>query len=203
MGQVIVDITTSLDGFVAGPDDGLELPLGAGGERLHQWVYDLASWREPHGLEGGKAGKDSELLEEGMQRTGAIIVGKRMFENARGWGEKPPFGKPVFVLTHEAREPEAKEGGTTFTFVSGVENALEQARAAAGDKDVGIGGGASVVQQFLKAGLLDEIQIHVAPVLLGGGVRLFDDLGPEQIELEPAGAIESDDVTHLRFRVPR
>lgn len=202
MGKVVVDITTSLDGFIAGPNDGAELPLGAGGERLHQWVYDLASWREPHGLAGGKTNRDSEVLDEAVSTSGAIVVGRRMFDNAGGWGETPPFHKPVFVLTHEAREPEAKDGGTTFTFVAdGIESALEQARAAAGDGDVGVGGGANTIQQFLAAGLLDEIQIHVAPVLLGGGVRLFEHLGTEQIELEPTRVIESDDVTHLRFRV--
>lgn len=202
MGKVVVDITTSLDGFIAGPNDGPELPLGAGGERLHQWVYDLASWREPHGLAGGKTNENSEIMEEGLSRTGAIVVGKRMFDNAGGWGETPPFGKPVFVLTHEAREPEAKDGGTTFTFVAdGVESALEQARAAAGDKDVAVGGGANTVQQFLAAGLLDEIQVHVAPVLLGDGVRLFEHVGTDQIELEATRVIDSPDVTHLRFRV--
>jgi dihydrofolate reductase len=202
MGSVVVDITTSLDGFVAGPNDGPELPLGAGGERLHQWVYDLASWRKPHGLEGGKTNRDSEVLDEALSATGAIVVGRRMFDNAKGWGENPPFHKPVFVLTHEAREPEAKEGGTTFTFVTdGIESALDQARAAAGDKDVSVGGGANTIQQCLSAGLLDEIQIHIAPMLLGGGIRLFKHLGTEQIDLERTRVIESPAVTHLRFRV--
>jgi dihydrofolate reductase len=164
-------------------------------------VYDLASWREPHGLEGGKTTRDSEVLDEALNSTGAIVVGRRMFDNAQGWGENPPFHKPVFVLTHEARDPEAKEGGTTFTFVNGIESALDQARAAAGEKDVGVGGGANTIQQFLQAGLLDELQIHVAPLLLGGGVRLFDQLGAEQIELEPTRVIESPEVTHLSFRV--
>jgi dihydrofolate reductase len=202
MGQVTVDITMSLDGLIAGPNDGPELPLGAGGERLHQWVYDLASWREPHGLAGGKTNRDSEVLDEALSATGAVIVGRRMFDNAHGWGEEPPFHMPVFVLTHGAREPEAKEGGTTFTFVDdGIESALEQARAAAGDKNVSVGGGANTIQQFLRAGFLDEIQIHITPVLLGGGVRLFDDLGSEHVELETTRVIESPDVTHLRFRV--
>ena len=125
-----------------------------------------------------------------------------MFDNALGWGDEPPFHMPVFVLTHEAREPEAKEGGTTFTFVNdGIESALEQARAAAGDKNVSVGGGANTIQQFLRVGLLDELQIHITPLLLGGGVRLFDDLGPEHIELETTRVIESPAVTHLRYRV--
>jgi dihydrofolate reductase len=202
MARVQLDITMSLDGFVAGPNDGPELPLGAGGERLHEWVYPLASWREPHGLEGGETNSSSEVLEESLQATGAIIVGKRMFDNAGGWGDNPPFHKPVFVLTHTAREPLARDGGTTFTFVTeGVKSAVEQAKAAAGDKNVSIGGGASIAQQCLRAGLLDELQIHVAPLLLGGGVRLFDDLGGEGIELEVTRVIESPGVTHLRYRV--
>ncbi|MGH3129379.1 MAG: dihydrofolate reductase family protein [Gaiellaceae bacterium] len=202
MSKVVADITTSLDGFVAGPNDGPEVPLGDGGERLHQWVYDLASWREPHGLTGGKTNRDSEVLDEAFRTAGAIVVGRRMFDNARGWGDNPPFHMPVFVLTHEVREKAAKEGGTTFTFVSdGVESALEQAKAAAGDKNVGVGGGANTIQQYLKAGLLDEIQIHIAPLLLGAGVRLFDHLGTAHIELETTRVIDSPDVTHLRFRV--
>jgi dihydrofolate reductase len=204
MGKVVLDITTSLDGFVAGPNDGPELPLGEGGERLHEWAYRLASWREPHGLEGGETNSSSEVLEEGLQSSGAIVVGKRMFDNAQGWGENPPFHKAVFVLTHTEREPLAKEGGTTFTFVTdGVESAVEQARAAAGDKDVSIGGGASTAQQCLRAGLLDELQIHVAPLLLGGGIRLFEDLDAEGIELEATRVIDSPGVTHLRYRVVR
>jgi dihydrofolate reductase len=203
-GRVFVDITTSLDGFIAGPNDGPELGLGEGGERLHQWVYDLASWRAPHGLAGGKTDRDSEILDEAFRRTGAVVLGKRMYDNAGGWGDNPPFHVPVFVLTHEARDAEAKEGGTTFTFVTdGIESALQQARAAAGEKDVSIAGGANTIQQFLKAGLIDEMQIHIAPLLLGGGIRLFGDLGTGQIELKATGVIESPEVTHLRFRVAK
>lgn len=201
MGTVRLDITTSLDGFVAGPNDGPELPMGVGGERLHDWIVGLASWRESHGLEGGEQNRDSEILEEGVATTGAVVLGRRMFDNAQGWGDDPPFHKPVFVLTHEAREPLAK-GDTTFTFVSdGVESALDQAREAAGDKDVTVGGGASTAQQFLRAGLLDELHLHVAPVLIGDGIRLFDGLGPDHIELEPTRVVESPAVTHLSFRV--
>ena len=201
MAKVVFDITTSLDGFVAGPNDGLELPLGEGGEKLHEWVYGLASWREPHGLEGGETGPDSEVLEEAMRNVGAIIIGRRMFDLAQGWGDEPPFHMPVFVLTHEAREALPKEGGTTFTFVTeGIENALEQARAAAGDKDVAIGGGANTIQQFLGAGLIDEFQLHIAPMLLGGGVRLFEQ-APANLTVESTRVIESPRVAHLKYRV--
>ena len=204
MGKVVLDITTSLDGFVAGPDDGPELGLGRGGERLHEWIVRLSSWREQHGLEGGETNSSSEIVEEGLQATGAVVLGKRMFDNAQGWGDEPPFRKPVFVLTHTAREPLAKDGGTTFTFVTdGVESAVEQARTAAGDKDVLVAGGASIAQQCLRAGLLDELQIHVAPLLLGGGVRLFDDTGGDPVDLEPTRVVDSPGVAHLRYRVIR
>ena len=201
MVNVVADITMSLDGFVAGRNDGVDLPLGEGGERLHEWAYDLASWREPHGLSGGKTNEDSELLAETFGSAGAVVVGRRMFDHAQGWGDNPPFHSPVFVLTHEKREPEAKEGGTTFTFVEGVEQAVEQAKAAAGDKNVTIGGGASTIQQCLAAGLVDELEVHIAPLLLGGGRRLFDNLSAEQVELESTRVVSSPVVTHLRFRV--
>lgn len=203
MGQVIADITMTLDGFIAGPDDGVEKPLGDGGERIHQWLYDSASWRELHGQEGGETRADAELVAEAFERSGAVVMGKRMFANGdgpNGWGDDPPFHKPVFVLTHEAREPSIK-GDTTFTFVAdGIESALEQARAAAGDKDVAVGGGANAIQQFIKAELLDELQVHVAHVLLGGGIPLFAELGPEHIELEGTRVMDAPGVTHLRFR---
>jgi dihydrofolate reductase len=203
MGKVAVDITTSLDGFVAGPNDGPDLPLGQGGERLHEWVYGLSSWRERHGLEGGETNRDAEILEEAFANLGAIVLGKRMFDNAHGWGDDPPFGVSVFVLTHEPRDREVK-GATTFTFVTdGIESALDQAKAAAGDKDVSIGGGANTVQQYLRAGLIDEMQIHVAPLLLGGGIRLFDGFGSDQVEFEILRVVESPVVSHLKFRVAR
>ena len=204
MGKVTADISMSLDGFIAGPNDRPGNGLGDGGERLHQWVYKLASWREPHGLSGGETNRDSEIIEEAFKNVGAIVLGRRMFDNAEGWGDEPPFHVPVFVLTHEGREKLVKEGGTTFTFVTdGIESALAQARAAAGDKDVAIGGGANTIQQFIAAGLLDEIQIHLAPVLLGDGIRLFEQLGGEPIELEGTRVVASPDVTHLRFDVER
>jgi len=209
-----LDISMSLDGFVAGPNQTLEEPLGVGGERLHEWAFRLASWREPHGLSGGDAeAVDNEVVAEGLRATGAVVMGRRMFSGGEGpwaddanadgwWGDDPPFHVPVFVLTHHPRETVVKEGGTSFAFVTdGVEAALEQARAAAGDKDVSLAGGANVAQEYLQAGLLDELQIHLVPVFLGGGVRLFGGLGPRPIELETLRVIGSDAVTHLKFRV--
>jgi dihydrofolate reductase len=202
MGKVTVDISMSLDGFVAGPNDGPELPLGKGGEQLHEWVFGLTSWRERHGLAGGTNDRDAEILDEAFRDLGAIVLGRRMFDNAGGWADDPPFHMPVFVLTHTVRAKLTKEGGTTFTFVTdGIESALEQARAAAGDKDISVAGGASTIQQALKAGLVDEMQIHLVPLMLGGGVRLFDDVDPERVELEGTRVVESPGVTHLKYRV--
>jgi dihydrofolate reductase len=215
MGRLTLDISMSLDGFVAGPNQSLEDPLGEGGERLHEWVVAVAAWRERHGLPGGETNVDNEVVEEAIRNSGATVMGRRMFSGGEGsweddpnadgwWGDDPPFHHPVFILTHHAREPVTKQGGTTFTFVTdGIEAALEQARAAAGDKDVAVGGGASVVQQYLKAGLLDELQIHVVPVLLGDGVRLFDDhVASPPGALECITAVESPTgVAHLRYRV--
>lgn len=201
-GKVFVDITMSLDGFIAGPNDGPDNGLGEGGEQLHEWVFDLATWREPHGLAGGETGVDAEVLDEAFQRAGSVIVGKRMFDNAGGWGDNPPFHKAVFVLSHESRETLVKEGGTTFAFVNdGIESALRQAQQAAGDKDVLVAGGAATVQQFLNAGFLDEIRIHLAPLFLGAGVRLFDGLGSRRPALEITRVIGSPRVTHLWYRV--
>jgi dihydrofolate reductase len=211
--QTTVDITMSLDGFVAGPDPTVEGPLGAGGERLHEWVYDLDSWRQRHGLSGGERNADAEVVDEGLAATGAVIMGRRMFSGGAGpweddpvadgwWGDDPPFGVPVFILTHHPRETVTKEGGTTFTFVTdGIEAALGQARAAAGDRNVAVAGGANVVQQYLNAGALDEIQIHIAPILLGGGTLLFGELGPGRPGLEITRVIHSPAVTHLRYHV--
>ena len=213
MGRVVLDISTSLDGFIAGPNPTLEEPLGQGGERLHEWVIALASWRRSHGLEGGEEDADSERLAEEIESTGAVVMGRRMFSGGAGpweddpkargwWGDDPPFRKPVFVVTHHEREP-LELGETTFTFVTdGVGAAVEQARAAAGDKDVLVAGGASVAQQILNAGLLDEIQLHVAPTLLGGGTRLFDG-SPPDVRLERTLVLDSPAVTHLRYRVLR
>jgi dihydrofolate reductase len=215
MPRFFLDISMSLDGFVAGPNPTLEEPLGAGGERLHDWVLRLASWREMHGLEGGETGPDDDLVRAMRERVGAEIMGRRMFSGGEGpweddpnadawWGDNPPFHHPVFVLTHHPRETVVKDGGTTFYFVNdGIESALEQGRAAAEDQDVALGGGASVAQQYLGAGLLDELHIHVAPILLGGGVSLFGELGTDAPPLKLTKVVESPFVTHLSYEVER
>ena len=209
---VFLDISMSLDGYVAGPNQTLEEPLGKGGEQLHEWVFRLAAWREPHGLEGGEHGPDGELVRASVGRTGAVIMGRRMFSGGSGpwesdpnadawWGDNPPFHVPVFVLTHHEREPVEKEGGTTFTFVTdGFESALEQARAAAGEKDISIAGGAEVAQQALRAGVVDDVALHLAPVLLGGGTSLFGDLGTD-LTLNLTNVLEAPFATHLQYVV--
>jgi dihydrofolate reductase len=166
-------------------------------------MFDLASFREIQGLSGGQTNADDEELRQRFAPTGAVVMGRHMFdEGEEPWGDNPPFRMPVFVVTHEARDTLVKEGGTTFTFVTaGIESALEQAKAAAGEKNVNIAGGASTVRQFIKAGLLDELEIHLAPLLFGEGIRLFDNMGPEHIELEPMRVVASPKVTHLRYRV--
>ena len=212
MSKVIADITMSLDGYVAGANPSLEHPLGVGGEKLHEWAYGLKTFREMHGQEGGEDNADSKRLAAALQNQGAVLMGRRMYSGGEGpweddpnadgwWGDNPPFHVPVFVLTHHPRETVEKEGNTSFTFVTdGVESALAQAKDAAGDKDVGVGGGAQAIQQLLAAGLLDELELHVAPLLLGGGTRLFDgDLGG--VGLEQVEVVSSPNVTHLRFRV--
>ena len=203
MGTVHASLGMSLDGFVAGPNAGPNNPLGDGGMRIHRWVYDLEGWRERQSLQGGKTNPDDEVSRETYDRTGAFVMGRRMFDEGEvGWPDPPPFRAPVFVLTKRAREPWVREGGTTFTFVTdGVESALGQARTAAGEKDVLISGGANTIGQFMEAGLLDELQIHLAPVLLGNGVRLFEGINPENVELECTRVIDSPRVTHLRYRV--
>jgi dihydrofolate reductase len=213
MPKLFVDISMSLDGFVAGPNQTLEEPLGKRGEELHEWITRLASWRERHGHSGGETGTDDEIARETIDRTGAVVMGRRMFSGGAGpwaddpnaggwWGDDPPFHAPVFILTQHAREPVEKPGGTTYTFVTdGIESALRQARAAAGDKDVQVAGGANVIQQSLNAGLLEELQIHVVPILLGGGVRLLDNLDTERPALELTRVADSPAVTHLRYRV--
>jgi dihydrofolate reductase len=213
MSKVFCDLSMSLDGYVAGPNQTLEEPLGRGGEQLHEWAFRLKSFREQHGMSGGESGPDDEVVQEWLAGSGAVVMGRQMFSGGAGpwesdpnadgwWGDNPPFHAPVFVLTHHPRETVVKEGGTSYIFVTdGIEAALEQARAAAGDKNVQLGGGGSVVQQFLKAGLLDELNVHLVPVLLGdGGVRLLDGLEPTELEL--TRVVESPYVTHLRY-VPK
>jgi dihydrofolate reductase len=215
MSKLSADITMSLDGFVAGPNPSLENPLGEGGMALHEWAFRLKRWREAHGMEGGEDDIDGEVVDESLAAAGATIMGRKMFSggsgpwaddpNANGWwGDDPPFHHPVFVLTSHAREPLELQGGTTFTFVSdGIESALEQARTAAGDKGVHVAGGASAVQQYLNAGLLEELQIHVAPILLGSGTRLLDNLDAGAIELRATRVRSSPYVTHLKYEVAK
>jgi dihydrofolate reductase len=213
VGKVVVDISMSLDGFVAGPNPTLEEPLGEKGEELHEWVVRTNYWRERHGLEGGEENEDSEVIREASSSVGASVMGRKMFSGGSGpwesdprsmgwWGDEPPFHTPVFVLTHHAREPEEMEGGTTFFFVTdGIEAAIQQARAAAGEGNVAIGGGANAIQQALAAGLVDELQVHVAPILLGGGTRLFGE-GADPIRLEATRVLASPRATHVKFDVP-
>jgi dihydrofolate reductase len=210
MHALTAQISVSLDGFVAGPNQSAENPLGENGERLHEWAVATEGWRAEHGLEGGERNADSGVVEELAQGVGAYIMGRRMFggsgpwdETWKGWwGQEPPFRAPVFVLTHHAREPLTMEGGTTFTFVTGgIESALEQAGAAAGGRDVAVAGGASAIRQYLAAGLLDELYLHIVPVLLGSGEPLLRDVGDPT--LEPIEVIASPAVTHIKYRVVR
>jgi len=203
-------ISLSLDGFVAGPNQSLQEPLGHGGERLHEWVIALETWRRAHGMADGEVNESTAVMERELVNIGATIMGRNMFGGGRGpwnttdpwngwWGRNPPFHHSVFVLTHHAREPLTMEGGTTFTFVTdGIESALEQARRAAGGKDVALSGGAQAAQQYLKAGLVDEMQLHLVPTLLGGGERLFD--GVDDLHgLVLVETVATPNVTHLKF----
>jgi dihydrofolate reductase len=204
-----LDISISLDGYVAGPDPTLEDPLGVGGEQLHDWVIGTRAWQQAHGREGGETGPDDELVLETTSNTGATIMGRRMFSGGSGaweddprangwWGDEPPFHHPVFVLTHHEREP-LELTGTTFHFVTdGIESALDQARAAAGERDVAIGGGADVARQYLEAGLVDQLQLHVAPVLLGSGARLLDGFVRRFETVRTQGSPSG--VAHLKYR---
>ena len=200
----------SLDGFIAGPNQSPQEPLGVGGEALHDWVFPLEAWRRPHGMEGGEVNESTAVAEEGLANVGATIMGRNMFGGGPGpwsttepwngwWGRTPPFHHPVFVLTHHAREPLVLEGGTSFTFVTdGIESALDQARRAARGKDVALAGGARAAQQYLSAGLVDEMSLHVAPTLLGGGERLFD--GVHDLHgLVLARTVAAPNVVHLKF----
>ena len=210
MSRLRLKISMSLDGFVAGPDQSLENPLGKGGMQLHDWVFSLKAWREPHGLEGGEVNASSAVIEESVQNIGATVMGRNMFGGHPGpwktddpwngwWGENPPFHHPVFVVTHHPRETLVLEGDNSFTFVtSGVESALEQARRAAGGKDVSLAGGASVAQQCLRAGLVDEMEINLAPVVLGAGERLFDGVN-DLHGLTLVRTIATPQVVHLKF----
>ena len=201
----------SLDGFVAGPNQSVENPLGVGGMRVHEWVFPLKVWREMQGMEGGAVNASSKVIEDSMANIGATIMGRNMFgghpgpwdakEPWRGWwGENPPYHHPVFVLTHHARTPLALEGGNTFTFVTdGIESALDQARRAARGKDISLAGGARAAQQYFAAGLLDEMVISLAPVLLGSGERLFDGVDDDLRGLQLVRTVATPEVVHLKF----
>ena len=211
MSSVTCQISVSLDGFVAGPRQSVENPIGEGGMRLHEWAFVTDSWRAQHELEGGEHNADAEVIEELFQGIGAYIMGRKMFGGGHGpwdetwrgwWGENPPFHAPVFVLSHHARAPLSMQGGTMFTYVTdGIQSALEQARAAAGENDVAVAGGASAVRQYLAAGMLDELYLHIVPIILGAGERLLEDVGDPA--LEPVEVIASPAVTHIRYRIVR
>jgi dihydrofolate reductase len=205
------NLSISLDGYAAGPGQSLEHPLGGGGEQLHDWALATTAWRGVHGTDGGERGVDDDFVARGEVGIGATIMGRNMFGPVRGpwpdeqwtgwWGEDPPFHHPVFVLTHHPRQPLTTAGGTTFTFVTdGPEAALEQAFDAAGGLDVRIGGGPATVQQYLRAGLVDELHVAVVPVLLGGGERLLDSLGDAPAGLECVEFAGSPRAAHAVFR---
>jgi dihydrofolate reductase len=210
MSKLRFRISMSLDGFVAGPDQSLANPIGVGGMRLHQWVFPLKAWRAMHGLEGGEANESNRVVEESLANIGATIMGRNMFGGQPGpwdsekpwngwWGDNPPFHHPVFVLTHHPREPLELEGGTTFTFVTeGIESALAKARRAALGKDISLAGGAAAARQYLGAGVVDEMEINLVPVLLGSGERLFQGID-ELHGLELVRTVAAPNVTHLKF----
>jgi len=202
MGKVSVGLTISLDGFIAGPNDGPERPLGEGGERLFEWFN---SGDTEYSMPGTEmvfriSPQSAELLSEVERTMGAFVTGRRTFDITNGWGGNPPLGVPTFVVTHSVPQEWVYEG-SPYTFVTdGVESAVAQAQTVAGDKGVAVGA-ASVAQQCIRSKLLDEVTVHLVPVLLGDGVRLFDHLGSAPIELERKGVIEGSGVTHLTFRV--
>jgi dihydrofolate reductase len=196
MPKVLAAITISVDGYIAGPDDGPGKGLGEGGERLHYWVFG-GPWSYAEEARGEATGEDAEWLAEAMSRIGAVVGGRWTYEAARHWGDKNPWGLPFFIVTHR---PEEQPAGDDFTFVSGVETAVERARAAAGDKDVSVMGGADVIRQALDAGLVDELTIIVAPVVLGGGKRLFEGFS-KSLDLEQIGVRQSRFATFLSYRV--
>jgi dihydrofolate reductase len=201
----------SLDGFVAGPNQSVENPLGIGGMRLHEWVFPLAEWRAMQGLAGGEINESTQVVKESLENLGATIMGRNMFGGHPGpwditkpwngwWGDNPPYHHPVFVLTHYAREPLVLEGGNTFNFVTdGIHSALEQARRAANGKDISLAGGAQAAQEYLVAGLVDEMEISISPTLLGSGERLFEGVGDDLHGLELVRTVAAPGVTHLKF----
>ena len=210
MGKLRLSITMSLDGYVAGPRQSADNPLGEGGIALHGWAFATRSFRAVHGLEGGESGLDDDRIAALSSNIGATIMGRNMFGPVRGpwgddpwrgwWGDDPPFHTPVFVLTHHEREPLAMRGGTTFSFVTdGIEAALERATRAADGRDISLGGGAQTAQQYLRARLVDELEIHVVPLFLGGGSRLFDDLDGGPTGYECVGLASTPAVAHYTY----
>jgi len=204
-------ISMSLDGFVAGPNQSVDNPLGIGGMRLHEWAFALAIFRDQHGMEGGEINESTRVIDESLVNIGATVMGRNMFGGHPGrwdpnkpwngwWGINPPYHHPVFVLTHHKREPLVLDGGTTFTFVTdGIHSALEQARQAAGGKDVSLAGGAQAAQQYLAAGLVDEMEINLVPTLLGSGEWLFEGIGDDLHGLQLVRTVAAPQVTHLKF----
>lgn len=211
MSKLRFRISISLDGFVAGPDQSVKNPLGVGGMGLHEWAFSLDVWRKAHGMEGGERTESSAVVEEGLVNIGATIMGRNMFGGHPGawnakepwdgwWGKNPPFHHPVFVLTQHAREPLVLEGGNSFTFVTnGIEAALQAAKQAADGRDVSLAGGASAGRQYLAAGLVDEMELHLAPTLLGHGERLFDGAADYLKGLSLVRTVAAPNVTHLKF----
>jgi dihydrofolate reductase len=211
MSKLKFSITLSLDGFMAGPNQSVDHPLGVGGMRLHDWAFALEAFQKSHGQSGGEVNASTRVIEEMFENVGAVIMGRNMFGPVRGpwendawkgwWGDDPPYHMPVFVLTHHARLPETMQGGTIFRFVTdGIEPALRRAREAAQGKDVLIGGGASTIRQFLAARLVDEMNLSLVPILLGAGERPLD-LGDAGLTVEQTRVIEAPGVAHLRYRV--
>ena len=211
MSRLRLTISMSLDGYVAGPRQSVENPLGVGGTRLHEWAFALAIFRETHGMEGGEVNASTVVVEESLANVGATIMGRNMFGGHPGpwdaarpwngwWGDDPPFHHPVFVLTRHPREPLVMGGGTTFTFVTdGIEAALDRAREAAAGRDVSLSGGADVVQQYLAAGLVDEMEINLVPTLLGAGERLFDGVGYDLHVITLLRTVATPSVVHLKL----
>jgi dihydrofolate reductase len=213
MPRVRCQITVSADGFVAGPNQSEENPLGEGGMGLHEWAFELAAWRRPHGREGGVVNASTPIMEDGLANQGAVVMGRNMFGPARGewgedpwrgwWGDDPPFHVPVFVLTHHPREPLELAGGNVFHFVTeGVERAVELAREAAGERDVSVGGGAATIRQCLTDGLLDELLLNQVPILLGEGTPLFDrSVAAAGVGLEQTRVVDAPGVAHIFYSV--
>jgi dihydrofolate reductase len=194
----------SLDGFIAGPNGGAKNPLGDDGLKIHNWMFKQKAFLSHLKIEGGETNnKDNDIIEETFNRIGANIIGKNMFvEGEANWPEEAPFHCPVYVLTHEKREPLIKPGGTKFYFTDeDIHSVLQKAKDSAGEKDVRISGGAKTVQQYLNAGLIEEFIIHIAPIFLGAGIRLFEHLDKTRLSFEIKNIINSSEVTHLFYNV--